>query len=124
MKFIKEESLRYFEFWSGAKDRANRLTFEQLDQVEKILEDSWLEGMSETEINDLFWFDFDTICEWLDIPGENELDELEQIKKENPTLYERLAADYDIDTWQGALDALNAVNGGEYEENEDEDEEE
>ena len=53
-----------------------------------------------------------------------ELDELEQIKKENPTLYERLAADYDIDTWQGALDALNAVNGGEYEENEDEDEEE
>ena len=122
MKIYKEENLCNFEFWSGAKDRAARLTFEQLEQVESILEDSWPEGMEETEINDLFWFDFDTVCEWLDIPGENELDELEQIEKENPSLYSRLAADYDIDTYQGALDALYAVNAGEYEDEDDEDE--
>lgn len=124
MKIIKEENLRCFEFWSGAKDRANRLTFEQLDKIEKILEGTWPEGMSDTEVNDLFWFDFDTVCEWLDIPGEDELDELEQIEKENPALYERLTADYDIDTWQGALDALTAANGGEYEEDDEEEEEE
>lgn len=123
MKIYKEESLCHFEFWSGAKDRASRLTFEQLDQVENILEGCWPEGMSETEINDLFWFDFDTVCEWLDIPGEDELCELEQIEKEEPALYNRLAADYDINTYQGAIDALYAVNAGEYED-EDEDEEE
>lgn len=123
MKIIKEESLRYFDFWSGAKDNANRLTCDQLDQVENILEDVWPEGTSDTKINDLFWFDFNTVCEWLDIPGENELDELEQIEKENPVLYERLATDYDIDTWQGAFDALAAVNNGEYEEDDEEEEE-
>ena len=122
MKIYKEESLRNFEFWSGAKDSASRLTFEQLDQVESILEDIWPEGMEETEINDLFWFDFDTVCEWLDIPGEDELNELEQIEKENSALYERLAADYDINTYQGAIDALYAVNAGEYEGEEEEEE--
>lgn len=119
MKIYKEENLRHFEFWSGAKDGAARLTFEQLDQVENILEDCYPEGMEKTKINDLFWFDFDTVCEWLDIPGEDELYELEQIEKENPGLYNRLAGDYDIDTYQGAIDALYAVNAGEYEEEEE-----
>lgn len=122
MKIYKEESLRNFEFWSGAKDRAARLTLEQLDQVERILEGCYPEGISGTEVNDLFWFDFDAVCEWLDIPGEDELCELEQIEKENPSLYERLAADYDIDTYQGAIDALYAVNAGEYEGEEEEEE--
>ena len=120
MKIYKEESLRNFEVWSCAKDRAARLTYDQLDQLERILEDQYPEGMSETEINDLFWFDFDIVCEWLDIPGEDELYELEQIEKENPSLYSRLAADYDVDTYQGALDALYAVNAGEYQEEEKE----
>lgn len=122
MKIYKEESLRYFEFWSGAKDRAERLTFEQLDKIEHILENEYPDGVDETTINDLFWFDFDTICEWLDIPGEDELYELEQIEKENPALYARLAADYDIDTYQGAIDALDAVSTGEYEDEEEEEE--
>ena len=124
MKIYKEESLRNFEFWSGAKDRAARLTFEQLDQLENILEGVWPEGMTDTQVNDLLWFDFDTVCEWLDIPGEDELYELEQIEKENPSLYERLAADYDIDTYQGALDALEAVNAREYGEYQEEEEDE
>ena len=114
MKIYKEESLRNFEFWSGAKERAARLTFEQLDQLERILEGVWPEGMTDAQINDLLWFEFDTVCEWLDIPGEDELCELEQIEKENPSLYSRVAADYDIDTYQGALDALEAVNAREY----------
>lgn len=124
MKIYKEESLRHFEFWSCAKERAARLTFEQLDQVESILEDHYPEGAEETEINDLFRFDFDTVCEWLDIPGENELYEMEQIEKENPALYSRLAADYDINTYQGAIDAVYAVNAGEYEEEDEEGEDE
>lgn len=72
MKIYKEESLRNFEFWSGAKDNANELTSAQLDEVENILEDMYPDGMSETEINDLFWFDFDTIKEWLGITDEEE----------------------------------------------------
>lgn len=72
MKIYSEKSLRNFEFWNGAKENANELTFEQLDEVENILEDLYPEGMDETEINDFFWFDFDTIKEWLGITDEEE----------------------------------------------------
>ena len=67
MKLYSETSLRYFNFWSGAKDNALKLTLEQLDEVESMLEDIYPDGMSETELNDLFWFDFDQICDWLGI---------------------------------------------------------
>ena len=65
MKVYKEESLRSFEFWSGAKNTAEYLTYEELDQIEAILEESYPEGLDETAINDLFWFEEDTIAEWL-----------------------------------------------------------
>lgn len=72
MKIYSEKSLRNFEFWSGAKENADELTSAQLDKVETILEDLYPEGMEETQINDLFWFDFDTIKEWLGITDEEE----------------------------------------------------
>ena len=67
MKVYKEMNLRDFEFWSGAKSNAETLTDEQLDMVESILEDAFPDGMDETQINDIFWFDFDTIRERLGI---------------------------------------------------------
>lgn len=72
MKIYSEKSLRNFEFWSGAKENANELTSAQLDEVETILGDLHPEGMDETQINDLFWFDFDTIKEWLRITDEED----------------------------------------------------
>ena len=75
MKIYSEKSLRNFEFWSGAKENANELTGAQLDEVETILEDLYPEGMDETQINDLFWFEFDTIKEWLNITDEEEEEE-------------------------------------------------
>lgn len=72
MKIYSEKSLRNFEFWSGAKENANELTSAQLDEVENILEDLYPEGMDETQINDFFWFDFDTIKDWLGITDEEE----------------------------------------------------
>ena len=72
MKVYSEINLRDFEFWSGAKSNAETLTSEQLDIVESILEDAYPDGISETQINDFFWFDFDTIREWLGIKDEEE----------------------------------------------------
>ncbi len=75
MKYYVEESLSNFKFWSGGKDRADLLTCEQLDQVEQMLEEiEPAEGWSDTAINDLFWFDFDTICEWLGYADEEHLE--------------------------------------------------
>lgn len=66
MKIYTEKSLRDFEFWSGAKDTVKYLTPEELDQIESILEECYPDGIDETAINDFFWFDEDTIAEWLE----------------------------------------------------------
>lgn len=65
MTIITENSLRNFEFWSGAQDRVKYLTSDELDTIENMLEDIYPDGMNETDINDLFWFEEDTIAEWL-----------------------------------------------------------
>lgn len=65
MKIYTEQNLRDFEFWSGGRDRAILLTTEELDTVEQIFEELYPEGMTDTQINDIFWFDFESVCEWL-----------------------------------------------------------
>lgn len=65
MKIYTEDNLRHFEFWSGAKDTVKYLTDEELDTIESMLEDLYPDGMEDTEINDLFWFEDDMIAEWL-----------------------------------------------------------
>jgi len=67
MKLYSETSLSDFNFWSGAKDNVKNLTIPQLGEIESQLEDIYPEGMDETELNDLFWFDFETLCEWIGI---------------------------------------------------------
>lgn len=65
MKIYTEKNLRDFEFWSGAKDIVKYLTPEELDQIESILEECYPDGIDETAINDFFWFEENTIAEWL-----------------------------------------------------------
>lgn len=62
MRYYVEKPLRDFEFWSGGKDRADFLTAEQLDEVEKRLDDLLRDDFTATDINDLFWYDFDSVC--------------------------------------------------------------
>lgn len=62
MKYIVEESLTNFRFWAGAKDRAAMLTFSELEQVEDYLDElGGEETLTDTQINDLFWFEFDFV---------------------------------------------------------------
>ena len=81
MKIYKDESLRGFEFWSGAETTAQRIWEEQgsegFDQLEAILEDLYPDGIDETDLNDLLWFDAETVYEWLGIGEEDEDDEEE-----------------------------------------------
>lgn len=65
MIITSDKSLRNFEFWSGAYDNANQLTLEQLDQLESVLESMYPNGIDETELNDLMWFEFDIIKDWI-----------------------------------------------------------
>lgn len=64
MKIISDISLKDFGFWSGARDCADKLTDEQFDQVEAVLEDMYPNGMTDTQLNDIFWFEPDSVYEW------------------------------------------------------------
>ena len=72
MKITTEQSIANFNFWSDAKSNAAELTSSQLNEVESILDDLYPDGLTETELNDLFWFDFETVKEWLNITDEDE----------------------------------------------------
>ena len=74
MKITEEvDSYSDFEFWSGARDTAEELTADEIEEIFTILEDAYPEGMTETELNDFFWFERDTIAEWL---GYEDFDEI------------------------------------------------
>ena len=105
MKIYSEQSLADFKFWSGAETTAQRIWEEQgsegFDQLEAILEDLYPDGIDETDLNDLLWFDADTVYEWLGIEDEEDedADEDEEDNEEEET---EPANDYVInvgDSW-------------------------
>lgn len=70
MTMTIEKKLRDFHFWSGAATNAAKLTPEELDQIEEVIESTDSEPWSTTEVNDFFWFDFEMVCEWLGLDYE------------------------------------------------------
>ena len=61
MKTIKENaSLINFDFWSGAKD--HEFTCNELKEIEFVFDEIYPDGMTYTQINDLFWFDEELLC--------------------------------------------------------------
>ena len=86
MTITYELDLNSFEAWSGAKDTLDRIQREgKCAELENILEELYPDGMTETELNDLLWFEPETVYEWLGIRSE------EQIKKEIKEAEEELA---------------------------------
>lgn len=63
--------LAYFPFWSGGKQNAEKFTYEEMQRIMEVLEDinngENEMPMEETQINDLFWFKPEIICEWIGI---------------------------------------------------------
>lgn len=65
MKITKEISLKDFEAWSGAKDTLNELTESECEQLESVIEELNPDGIDETSLNDILWFENDWIAECL-----------------------------------------------------------
>lgn len=86
MTITYELDLNSFQAWSGAKDTLDRIRCEgKCEELENVLEELYPDGMTETELNDLLWFDSESVYEWLGIRSE------EQIKKEIKEAEEELA---------------------------------
>ena len=82
MKIYKEISLEAFEPWSGAINTYERLVnHDLLDDFEEVLDETYPDGMSETELNDILWFDPDWVYESVGLMTESELeDKIEELK--------------------------------------------
>lgn len=74
MTIKKEISLKDFEFWGYAAINAKKLTSDELETIENYV--WWEEIPSEAEINDLMWFDFPTVCDWLGLDYDEENNEI------------------------------------------------
>lgn len=70
MTMTIEKSLKNFNFWGGAASNASKLTPDELDRLEQFIESLGEEPWSVTEVNDMMWFSFENVCEWLDLDYE------------------------------------------------------
>ena len=70
--------------WSGAVDTWNTIEDNGLlEELDNLLEDLYPDGLSETELNDLLWFDSDWIFEQLGISDDEDEDEDEDFIDDN-----------------------------------------
>lgn len=84
MTITYELDLAAFEAWSGGKDTLNRVINEgKVSTLEAILEDCYPEGMTETQLNDILWFEEEWIFEMCGIRSESVIrEELEEVMEE------------------------------------------
>ena len=97
MTITYELDLNRFEAWSGAKETLERIQREgKCAELENVLEELYPDGMTETELNDLLWFDSETVYEWLGIRSEAQIEkEIEEAEEE---LEEKLSdLEFDLD---------------------------
>ena len=79
MKTINEnQTLADFDAWSGAKDtKETILNNNKGDEFDALIEELYPDGLTETQLNDILWFETDWIYESLGISEEEENDDNE-----------------------------------------------
>lgn len=72
MKVTSETTLRNFKAWSGAKETLKTIIREdKTEELEFLIEELYPEGLTETQLNDILWFDDEWIFEQLGIKTQN-----------------------------------------------------
>ena len=97
MTITYELDLNSFQAWSGAKETLERIQREgKCAELENVLEELYPDGMTETELNDLLWFESETVYEWLGIRSEGQIEK--EIEEAEADLEEKLSdLEFDLD---------------------------
>lgn len=76
MKVITETGLYRFQTWSGATVTKERIIAEgKEEEFEQLIEELYPDGLTDTELNDLLWFDDKWIYETLGMAEEETKEE-------------------------------------------------
>lgn len=68
MKLYSETKLVDFQAWSGAIDTKNTIIdHDKAEEFDDLIEEIYPDGLSETQLNDILWFDDEWIFETLGI---------------------------------------------------------
>lgn len=105
MTIAYELDLNSFKAWSGAIDTLDRIKREgKCEELESILEDTYPDGMTETELNDLLWFEADEVYSWVGLRTESEIQgEIDQAEEELESLQNDFKSDtVDMDEYEAA----------------------
>ena len=99
MTISYELDLNSFQAWSGAKDTLERVQREgKCGELESVLEELYPDGMTETQLNDLLWFDSESVYEWLGIRNEEQIEkEIKEAEEELAEVQSNLEDDLDDD---------------------------
>ena len=99
MTITYELDLNRFEAWSGAKETLERIQREgKCEELENVLEELYPDGMTETQLNDLLWFDSESVYEWLGIRSEEQIEkEIKEAEEELAEVQSNLEDDLDDD---------------------------
>lgn len=97
MTITYELDLNSFQAWSGAKETLERIQREEkCAELETVLEELYPNGMTETELNDLLWFDSESVYEWIGIRSEAQIEK--EIEEAEAELEEKLSdLEFDLD---------------------------
>ena len=64
-------SVRNFDAWAGAKDTKDLIIGNnKVDEFDFLIEELYPDGTTDTQLNDILWFETDWICETLGIDNE------------------------------------------------------
>ena len=95
MIITSEINLQDFEGWSGAESTLAMLSYSQINTLQSILEDTYPEGIDETQLNDILRFETDWIAELL---GFTDWECLERYEKYGDTVKVKIYnIEWDID---------------------------
>ena len=73
MKVITETTLREFDAWSGAVSTKNLIIHLGLEEeFEELINELYPEGLTDTQLNDILWFEEDWILENLGVEVEED----------------------------------------------------
>ena len=95
MGLYSETNIRDFNAWSGAIGTQDRIIAEgKANAFDNMMDELYPDGMTDTEYNDILWFESDWIFETLGIRSESMIeDELNDKKQERQDLLDEYEAD-------------------------------
>lgn len=110
-----------FRPWSGAIDAWEKIEDAgKVDELEFILDDVYPDGMSDTELNDLLWFEPETVFNWLGMDTEDDEEEDDEEEDSGDDEFDNFCSHFSYCTYCplraeiSVSDCIKRLNGEEH----------